>query len=162
MLNDVMLNFAENLSLRRSRKYGEEEKLVPKVECNFERVSFIFIYAKRLTHPRAEFWPPKKKYKWQSWEFDENINLNCIDYPFRISTNIVLIILFILELSVKSVYNVTETVSFRAQKTKSWDMVPSLNEFKTEIKQWQQRNCTCRLCKTYVNDIGFVEVVDHV
>ena len=53
--------------------------------------------------------------------------------------------------AVKSVYNGTETVSFRAQKT--WDVVPddiktltSLNEFKTKIKQWQHKNCTC---KTY-------------
>ena len=54
--------------------------------------------------------------------------------------------------AVKSVYNGTETVSFKAQKT--WDMVPgdiknvtSLNEFKTKIKQWQPKNCTCLLCK---------------
>ena len=54
--------------------------------------------------------------------------------------------------AVKSVYNGSGTVSFGAQD--AWDMVPD------DIKQWQDNNCTCRLCKTYVNDIGFVEVVD--
>ena len=34
--------------------------------------------------------------------------------------------------------------------------VISLNEFKTTIKQWQPKNCTYRLCKTYVNGIGFL------
>ena len=69
--------------------------------------------------------------------------------------------------AVKSVYNGTETISFRAQKT--WNTIPndiknvtSLNEFKTKIKQWQPVNCTCRLCKTYINGIGFVEVVDQL
>ena len=69
--------------------------------------------------------------------------------------------------AVKSVYNGTETISFRAQKT--WNMIPddiknvtSLIEFKTRIKQWQPVNCTCRLCKTYINGIGFVDVVDQL
>ena len=46
--------------------------------------------------------------------------------------------------AVKSVYNDTETLLFRAQKT--WDMAPddiknvtSLNEFMTKIKQWQHK-----------------------
>ena len=50
----------------------------------------------------------------------------------------------------KSVFNGTETVSFRAQKT--WDIVPddikralSLNEFKLKIKKWKPCNCTYRL-----------------
>ena len=62
----------------------------------------------------------------------------------------------------KSILNGTETVSFRAQKT--WDIVPddikralSLNEFKLKIKKWKPCNCTCRLCKTFVDGVGFVD-----
>ena len=69
--------------------------------------------------------------------------------------------------AVKSVYNGTETVSYRAQMT--WNMIPddiknvtSFNEFKTKIKRWKPTNCTCRLCQTYVNGIGFVDVVDQL
>ena len=54
--------------------------------------------------------------------------------------------------NVKTVYNGTETLSFRGQKT--WAIVPetikeakSLTEFKTKIKSWKPTGCTCRLCK---------------
>ena len=54
-----------------------------------------------------------------------------------------------------------------AQKT--WDMVPqsikqapSLNDFKLKIKKWLPAKCTCRLCKTYVDGIGFVDIMDEV
>ena len=50
--------------------------------------------------------------------------------------------------NVKSVFNGTETVSYRAQKT--GNIVPenvknasSLKEFKSLIKKWQRNNCTC-------------------
>ena len=68
----------------------KKENLVPfpKVECYIERVSFIIIYAKRLPHPRAEFWPPKKNGNGKVG----NSNLNCIEYPFRILTNIALVL----------------------------------------------------------------------
>ena len=67
--------------------------------------------------------------------------------------------------NVHSTYNGTETVSFRAQKT--WDMVPdemklsqTLDKFKRKIKKWKPNNCTCRLCKTYVNGLGFVDICE--
>ena len=37
----------------------------------------------------------KKKWKWLSREFDESINLNYIEYPLRILTNIVLVYLYL-------------------------------------------------------------------
>ena len=59
---------------------------------------------------------------------------------------------------INSVYNGTETVSYRAQKT--WDMVPddiktslTVNEFKRKITKWKPNNCDCRLCKTYVQEV---------
>ena len=62
---------------------------------------------------------------------------------------------------VKSVYNGTETLSFRGPKT--WDMLPndiklseSLQEFTVKVNKWKPENCTCRLCKVYVNNLGFI------
>ena len=63
--------------------------------------------------------------------------------------------------NVHSVYKGTETVSFRGPKT--WALVPdeikncrSLPEFKKRIKKWKPVGCTCRICKTYVHEIGFI------
>ena len=68
--------------------------------------------------------------------------------------------------NVKSVFNGTETVSYSAQKI--WNILPeniknasSLKEFKSLIKKWQPNNCTCRLCKTYIDGIGFVDIIDQ-
>ena len=63
--------------------------------------------------------------------------------------------------NVKSVYNGTETISFRAPQI--WSLVPenikqsqSITEFKMEINKWKPEGCTCRLCKIYVKQIGFI------
>ena len=63
--------------------------------------------------------------------------------------------------AVKSVYNGTESLSFRGPKT--WDMLPtdikkseSLREFIFKVKRWKPEGCTCRLCKIYVNNLGFL------
>ena len=63
--------------------------------------------------------------------------------------------------NVHTVYNGTETISFRGPKT--WSLVPeqiknatSLLEFKTKIKYWKPVGCTCRLCKTYIQNLGFI------
>ena len=34
--------------------------------------------------------------------------------------------------------------------------VKSLNEFKTKIKRWVPENCPCRLCKKYIQHVGFI------
>ena len=63
--------------------------------------------------------------------------------------------------NVKSVYFGTETLSFRGPK--SWSLVPnhirnasSLNEFKRKIKLWKPTGCTCRICKPYIQNVGFI------
>ena len=55
----------------------------------------------------------------------------------------------------------TETISFRGPKI--WSLVPdnikhakSLSEFKTKIRDWEPVGCTCRLCKTFIPNIGFL------
>ena len=32
----------------------------------------------------------------------------------------------------------------------------SLNIFKRKIKNWKGENCPCRLCKTYVRELGYI------
>ena len=66
-----------------------------------------------------------------------------------------------LRTSVHTVFNGTETLSFRGPKT--WDLVPedikcakSLNEFKTKIRNWKPVGCTCRLCIIYIHNVGFL------
>ena len=34
----------------------------------------------------------------------------------------------------------------------------SLSEFKSRIKFWTPDNCPCKLCKTYIPGLGYVEV----
>ena len=55
----------------------------------------------------------------------------------------------------------TETLRYRGPKT--WDIVPddikkstSLNEFKRKIKLWKPEGCTCRMCKVFVEKVGFI------
>ena len=63
--------------------------------------------------------------------------------------------------NVSTVLYGTETISFRGPKT--WLIVPdkikyskTLTEFKKQIKDWLPINCDCRLCKTYVCNLGFI------
>ena len=48
--------------------------------------------------------------------------------------------------------------------SKIWDLVPSnikeiseLNKFGKAIKQWKPEDCLCRLCKVFVQNVGFLE-----
>ena len=62
---------------------------------------------------------------------------------------------------VNSIRYGTETVSFLAPKI--WDILPkkmkdseSLDIFKRKIKTWIPWKRSCRLCKTYVPQVGFI------
>ena len=62
---------------------------------------------------------------------------------------------------VHSVYQSTELLSFLGLKI--WDLVPleltqleSLEVFKLKIKKWIPFECPCRLCRTYMQQVGFV------
>ena len=52
---------------------------------------------------------------------------------------------------------------------KIWKLVPdkiknasSLLVFKSRIKTWTTDNCPCRPCKTFVKDLGFIEVFPNL
>ena len=55
-----------------------------------------------------------------------------------------------------------ESIRYRGPKT--WSLVPNeiksldtLESFKEKIKSWKPEGCTCRLCKTYIKDLGFIQ-----
>ena len=61
----------------------------------------------------------------------------------------------------KTVYNGTETITFRAPQiwSKLPDRIKSLNtltESKRKIKKWTPEGCNCRLCRTYIPQLGFI------
>ena len=56
-----------------------------------------------------------------------------------------------------------EIESLRYRGIKTWDLVPdcikeseSLFSFKEKLKQWKPQACTCRLCKGYVANLGYL------
>ena len=55
----------------------------------------------------------------------------------------------------------TETKSFREPQI--WSLIPerlrtleTLNKFKKEIKSWKCHACPCRIYKTYIQRVGFI------
>ena len=61
----------------------------------------------------------------------------------------------------RTVYFGTESISSLAPKI--WELVPSnirsansLEIFKEKIKSWTTDKCPCRLCKTYIGNVGFI------
>ena len=63
--------------------------------------------------------------------------------------------------NVSTVHYGTESLSFIAPKI--WSIIPdeikespTLEIFKLKIKDWKTNECPCRLCKTYIAQIGFV------
>ena len=63
--------------------------------------------------------------------------------------------------NVRTVYYGTETISNRGPKI--WALVPdeiknsiSLTLFKAKIKNWETIGCTCRLCKPFISNLGFI------
>ena len=63
--------------------------------------------------------------------------------------------------NVRTVHYGTESLSFLGPKI--WKILPSeiktstsLQVFKNKIKQWVPENCPCRLCKIYIQNVGFV------
>ena len=62
---------------------------------------------------------------------------------------------------VKSVYHGTESISCLGPKL--WDILPeklknvdNLEYFEKQIKTWKPDNCPSRLCKVYIESVGFL------
>ena len=63
--------------------------------------------------------------------------------------------------NVKSVFCGTKSISFLGPET--WNIVPNefkkeilLDAFKKLINKWQPENCPLRLCKSYIQNLGFI------
>ena len=63
--------------------------------------------------------------------------------------------------AIRTVYHGSESISYLGPKI--WNILPdrlknanSLETFKSEIKKWKPENCPCRLCKSYLQNIGFI------
>ena len=62
--------------------------------------------------------------------------------------------------TVKAVYHGSE--SMKNLGPRIWNLAPDnlkqlgdIDSFKTEIKNWIPAKCPCRLCKTYIPNVGF-------
>ena len=62
---------------------------------------------------------------------------------------------------IHSVFNGSESASYLG--TTIWKEMPtntknkdSLIGFKKEIKKWKPLNCHCRICKTFIPNLGFI------
>ena len=63
---------------------------------------------------------------------------------------------------VRSVYHEAENISYLGPKV--WDILlddyyktmQNLDTFKIKIKKWIPENCPCRLCKVYIDRVGFL------
>ena len=69
--------------------------------------------------------------------------------------------------NVNTVHRGTDALPFLNPKI--WKLVPlqikscqTLEEFKKKIKSWIPENCPCRLCKTYLHQIGFHKLVPFI
>ena len=64
-------------------------------------------------------------------------------------------------MNVRNVHYGTETIRFQGPNT--WDIIPvnikeskTFKEYKVKIKLWKPTDCTCRLCKTFIPNLGFL------
>ena len=60
-------------------------------------------------------------------------------------------------------YDLT-SLSYFAPKV--WNMIPlklkninSFQKFKTEVRKWAPENCSCYLCRSYIQNLGFVVLI---
>ena len=63
--------------------------------------------------------------------------------------------------NIRTTYYGTETLMYRGPKT--WELVPinikqstTLKEFKRKIKEWKPEGCSCRMCKVFIANVGFI------
>ena len=62
---------------------------------------------------------------------------------------------------IHSVYHGSESVSYLGPKI--WELIPPVIRqiyafpgFKEAIKKWKPNNCPCRICKSYIPNVGFL------
>ena len=65
-------------------------------------------------------------------------------------------------MNIKTVHRGEDTLRFLGSKI--WSIIPgsikesdNVNQFKKAIRKWVPSECPCRLCKTYLNKIGYID-----
>ena len=65
--------------------------------------------------------------------------------------------------SINTVFKVQNSSSYFGSEI--WNSIPaklreidSFQVFKSEMKAWQPTNCPCRLCKNYIENLGFINI----
>ena len=53
--------------------------------------------------------------------------------------------------AIRAFYHGSKSISYLGPKNAN-----SLETFKSEIKKWKPENCPCRLCKSYLQNVGFI------
>ena len=93
-------------------------------------------YAQKVTHPY---------FKEVTHSYDLRNSLICGSYK------------------IKTVHYGTETITYLGPKI--WSIIPdeiresaSLETFRQKIKLWKPNSCPCRICKTYIANVGFVNL----
>ena len=69
--------------------------------------------------------------------------------------------------NMKSTFHGTESLSYLGPTL--WDLVPkelkelsSLSAFKKAIKKWKPQNCSCRLCKKYIQNLISFDAISDI
>ena len=87
-----------------------------------------------------------------------NLNNQTIRYNLRENTD------FLIP-NVKTVHYGKDSLQYFGSVI--WKLIPidirlstSINDFKNKIKNWTPPNCPCRLCKAFVQGLGYMNVVE--
>ena len=82
---------------------------------------------------------------------------------FKLEKN--LVITYVIHLSLQ--FHLFTVFIMAENRSLTWDLkyelippafkqINSLSGFKKAIKEWKPSNCPCRLCKTYISQVGFL------
>ncbi len=65
-------------------------------------------------------------------------------------------------MNIRTVHRGEDTLRFLGCKI--WNLVPdnikqstSVKQFKSQIRKWIPSDCPCRICKTYIHQLGYID-----
>ena len=113
----------------------------------------VTIYQRNLQVLANEFFKSKKDL---SLEIMKDVfELKEPSYSLRLKRN------YFVRGNVRTTHYGIQSIRYLAPKT--WDLVPdqikhcgSLSKFKHFIRSWSPSDCSCRLCKIYITQVGFI------
>ena len=152
MFNSRNINNRINKIHHRALKLVYNNELNSSFENLLEKDASVSIHQKNLQYLAIEIFKAKNDIS-SSLMKEMFIFVN---KPYDLRNNTVLS-----RRKIKTEFYGTETISNLAPKI--WDLVPSslkeaksLNIFKREIKKYKFHKCPCKLCKTYISNLGYI------